>query len=179
MSDGRPEPSDEPVPDDGSGVHDSEAPTAPTAAATPPPARPGGPPPGPPPFGPPPFGPPPSGPPPGYGPPPFAYGAWKEPWIVPRRRGAVVLIAIVAAIVLLGAGMLAGAALRGGVGDRGHHPAQRFERNGPARFPGRVGQFPARPGQRNLPRPGRPIGSNAPSAPAAPSTPSAPAPSSS
>ena len=107
---------------------------------------------------------------------PFAYGTWKEPWIVPRRKTAAIVIACVAAVLLLGIGMISGAALRGG-GGGDHRSGPRFERNGAGQFPGPGqlgGQFPGRHRPGYFPRPGIPA-----STPATPTSPARPAPSSS
>ena len=77
---------------------------------------------------------------------------------MPRRKTAAIVIACVAAVLLLGIGMISGAALRGG-GGGDHRSGPRFERNGAGQFPGPGqlgGQFPGRHRPGYFPRPGVP-----------------------
>lgn len=81
-------------------------------------------------------------PPPGY-PPDYAFAPRvREPWINPAKRTAAGLAAAAAAIVLLGAGFLAGTATGDGHdemhhgGPSGHGPHGQHEHGGDQGFPG-------------------------------------------
>jgi hypothetical protein len=100
----------------------------------------------------------------------------RVPWVNPDRRPHVIGSAIVAALVLLGAGFGIGYAAapsdHGRYGPQHMQPGMQFQPGQGGIAPGRIGKFPG-PGKQ---RPGGP--GNAPfpasSTPVAPSTPAAP-----
>jgi hypothetical protein len=145
-----PTPPDRPVEPEAAAPSDATE-QLPSEAAAPPSAPPPGPnlPPGPP-------------LPPGY-PPPYPFApTYREPWINPAKRRTAGLAAAAAALVLLGAGFLAGAAAFDGHGGR-EHRGEFMNGNGPGYGPGMgngrgqrgmnpnrgpIGQFPGNPGQK-------------------------------